>query len=122
MDSELSSNEEVDSSPKEETYIDYQDFALEIYDVAMAMEEFKDMLVDITFTTYSRFDDNEHEEDCIAQMGSCTQWCIELIYPLDLNTKECFCGSMSTPVHEIKIQPVSEQDAEIWRCEAHKHY
>lgn len=32
MDSELSSNEEVDSSPKEETYIDYQDFALEIYD------------------------------------------------------------------------------------------
>lgn len=86
------------------------------------MEEFKDMLVDITFTAYSRFDYNEHEEHCIAQMGSCTQWCIELIHPLDLNTKESFCGSMSTPVNEIKIQPVSEQDAEIWRHEAHKHY
>lgn len=121
MDNDSSSNKDVNTSLEEESSIDYQDFALEIYDVAMAMEEFKDMLVDITFTAYSRFDDDEHEEHYIVQIGSCTQWCINLIHPLDLNTQECFCGSMGTPVHEIKIQPVSEQEAEIWRREAHKH-
>lgn len=93
----------------------------EMYYVDMEMEEYGDMIVDITFLAYSRFSDNEHEEHYIGTIGHCEHYYLTVDYPMDIETHECTCSSTGTPVHEITIAPVSEDEAEKWRQAAHRH-
>ena len=95
----------------------------EIYDVAFEMNlyDLDGKLVDVIYSSYSRFSDEEKECHYIGQIGSCTKYGLTLTHPMDPVTRECLCGASFSPVHEIKIAPVSETDVEDWRRAAHEH-
>lgn len=91
------------------------------YTFEAEMEEYGDMIVDITFLAYSRFSDDEHEEHYIGTIGHCGHYYLTVDYPMDIETHECTCSSTGTCVHEISIAPVSEEKAEKWRQAARSH-
>lgn len=116
----LDEDNSLNDKPIEDDTQTEDPFPVEIYDVALEMEDYEDKLVDITYTSYSRFSDNEHERHYIGQIGHCGEWTLELAYPIDPTTRECNSVSNYCYVHDIKIAPVNDSDVVDWLREAHR--
>lgn len=85
-----------------------------------ALLPYHDMLADISFISESEHV-RRHTDHFIGQVGYSVNRSLDIEYPMDVDTRTCDCGGIGTPIVEMTISPVTEQDVEDWKAVAHRH-
>lgn len=81
---------------------------------------YKDMLADISFISESEHV-RIHTGHIVGQIGYSANCSIHIEYPMDVDSRECNCGGMGTPILEVTISPVTDKEVDDWKKEAHRH-
>lgn len=85
-----------------------------------ALLPYHDMLADISFISESEHV-KRYTGHFIWQIGYGVNRSIDIEYPMDIDSRECNCGGMGTPILEVTISPVTDKDVEDLKAEAHRH-